>query len=94
MPAPIAVAAVGPPVMPATGPAEPPEARFIQVAALSDEGRARALASVLGEYGPAAAAPTGTGLWRVRIGPLEQAQASTLVEDVRAAGYIDARVVP
>ena len=68
-------------------------ARFIQVAALSDEGRARALASVLGDYGPAFAAPTGTGLWRVRIGPLPEAQAHALVEDVRAAGYTDARVV-
>jgi cell division septation protein DedD len=68
-------------------------ARFIQVAALSDEGRARALASVLGDYGPAFAAPTGTGLWRVRIGPLADAQAGALVEDVRAAGYTDARVV-
>jgi cell division septation protein DedD len=67
--------------------------RFIQVAALSDEGRARALASVLGDYGPAFAAPTGTGLWRVRIGPVAEAQAGALVEDVRAAGYTDARLV-
>ena len=71
-----------------------PGARFIQVAALSDEGRARALASVLGDYGPATATPTGTGLWRVRIGPLLETQAGALVEDVRAAGYTDARVVP
>jgi rare lipoprotein A len=71
-----------------------PAARFIQVAALSDEGRARALASVLGDYGPAFAAPTGTGMWRVRIGPLPEPQAGALVEDVRAAGYTDARVVP
>lgn len=70
-----------------------PGSRFIQVAALSDEGRARALASVLGDYGPAFAAPTGTGLWRVRIGPLPEAQAQVLVEDVRVAGYTDARVV-
>lgn len=80
-----------PPAPPLQG-GEP--SRFIQVAALSDEGRARALASVLGDYGPAAASPTGTGLWRVRIGPLAEAQAGALVEDVRAAGYTDARVVP
>jgi rare lipoprotein A len=67
--------------------------RFIQVAALSDEARARALASVLGDYGPAAATPTGTGLWRVRIGPLAGAQADSLLDDVRAAGWPDARVV-
>jgi rare lipoprotein A len=71
----------------------PVDARFIQVAALSDEGRAMALASVLGDYGPAAATPTGTGLWRVRIGPLDGARAGGLLEDVRAAGYADARLV-
>ncbi len=77
----------------APAPAAAPGVLFIQVAALSDEGRARALASVLGDYGPASATPTGTGLWRVRIGPLAEAQAGTLVEEVRAAGYPGARVV-
>jgi len=71
----------------------PAPARFIQVAALSDEGRARALASVMGDYGPAAATPTGTGLWRVRIGPLEPGRADSLLGDVRAAGWADARLV-
>jgi cell division septation protein DedD len=80
--------------LPAPASAAAPGGHFIQVAALSDEGRARALASVLGEYGPAFAAPTGSGMWRVRIGPLAQAQAFALVEDVRIAGYADARVVP
>jgi rare lipoprotein A len=75
-------------------PAAAPGSRFIQVAALSDEGRARALASVLADYGPASAMPTGTGLWRVRIGPLAETEAGTLVEDVRAAGYTDARLLP
>lgn len=83
--APPAVAAASRPV---TGPG-----LFIQVAALSDEARARALASVLGDFGPAFAAPTGSGLWRVRIGPLADETAADLLEDVRAAGYVEARVV-
>lgn len=92
--APIVATAALPARMPsAPDPAAGQGARFIQVAALSDEGRARALASVMGDYGPAFAAPTGTGLWRVRIGPLPEAQAQALVEDVRVAGYTDARVV-
>jgi rare lipoprotein A len=85
-------AAASPRPLPSAAPA-PVDTRFIQVAALSDEGRAKALASVLGDYGPAAATPTGTGLWRVRIGPLDGARASGLLEDVRAAGYADARLV-
>ena len=88
----VASAALPAPPAPVSN-AAAPGARFIQVAALSDEGRARALASVMGDYGPAFAAPTGTGLWRVRIGPLAEAQAHALVEDVRVAGYTDARVV-
>lgn len=91
---PIVATAVLPAPAAAAQAAAVPGARFIQVAALSDEGRARALASVLGDYGPAFAAPTGTGMWRVRIGPLPEPQAGALVEDVRAAGYTDARVVP
>jgi rare lipoprotein A len=66
---------------------------FIQVAALSDEGRARALASVLADFGPAAAVPAPNGLWRVRIGPLPPERAPRLLGDVQAAGYADARIV-
>ncbi len=66
---------------------------FIQVAALSDEGRARALASVLSDFGPAAAQQAPNGLWRVRIGPLAEGQAGTLLYDVQMAGYRDARLV-
>ncbi len=63
---PVVAPVVGPPAasagiaLPAgsPAPAAAPGARFIQVAALSDEGRARALASVLGDYGPASAMPT------------------------------------
>ncbi|MGL6043201.1 MAG: septal ring lytic transglycosylase RlpA family protein [Sandaracinobacteroides sp.] len=103
---PVAIApAVRVATVPAAAPAEaagarnivaPPEtvgARYIQVAALSDEGRARALASVLGDFGPAGAYSAPNGLWRVRIGPLEPERAAELVEDVRAAGYRDARVL-
>ena len=67
---------------------------YIQVAALSDEGRARALASVLGDYGPAAATPAPNGLWRVRIGPLDAGRASRMLWTVRSAGYPDARLMP
>lgn len=69
-------------------------ASYIQVAALSDEGRARALASVLGDYGPAAASPAPNGLWRVRIGPIAAGRADTVLWNVRAAGYADARLMP
>ncbi|TPE63600.1 septal ring lytic transglycosylase RlpA family protein [Sandaracinobacter neustonicus] len=91
-PAPAAVPAplAAPPVVVAAAPAG---GRYIQVAALSDEARARALASVLGDFGPAFAAPSGTGMWRVRIGPLADVAAADLLEDVRAAGYPQARVV-
>jgi rare lipoprotein A len=94
---PVVTAAAAPsPVMVALpAPAAPvrADARFIQVAALSDEGRARALASVLGDFGPAGAYATPNGLWRVRIGPLEAARAAELIGTVRAAGYADARIL-
>ncbi len=97
-PAPVAAPVAAAPVLAAAALPAPaaaaPGTRFVQVAALSDEARARALASVLGDYGPASAMPTGTGLWRVRIGPVAEAQARMLVDNVRAAGYTDARVVP
>lgn len=67
--------------------------RFIQVAALSDEGRAKALASVLSDFGPSAAMVAPGGLWRVRIGPLTEAQAGNTLFDVQTAGYRDARLV-
>lgn len=69
-------------------------ARYIQVAALSEESRAQALASVLADFGPAAATPTQTGLWRVRIGPVTADKAQDMLQEVRGAGYPDARLVP
>lgn len=89
--APSPVAVDLPPATPAAASAA--SARFIQVAALSDEGRARALASVLADFGPADALPAPGGLWRVRIGPLAAEQAGTVLTDVQAAGYRDARLV-
>jgi len=89
----IASAALPAPATAVQSPQPVADTRFIQVAALSSEASAKALASVLGDYGPAFAAPTGTGLWRVRIGPLAGSAADSLLDDVRAAGWPDARVV-
>lgn len=71
-----------------------PAARYVQVAALSDEGRARALASVLSDFGPAEASPTGSGLWRVRVGPVDATRADTVLWEIRTAGWADARLMP
>ena len=91
-PSPVAVA-----LPPSPSPGQPPvaglAARFIQIAALSDEGRAKALASVMSDFGPAAATQVPGGLWRVRIGPLSDALAGNVLFDVRSAGYPDARLV-
>ncbi|MGQ5701900.1 septal ring lytic transglycosylase RlpA family protein [Sandaracinobacteroides sp. A072] len=94
VPASLAMAAAlpAPAIAPAPSRAENPVAgSFIQVAALSDEGRARALASVLSDYGPSAAVPAPGGLWRVRIGPVPADRFDALLWEVRAAGYADAR---
>lgn len=71
------------------------EGRFIQVAALSDEARAKALASALSAaHGPAYANPADNGLWRVRIGPLAPDLVAGILAGVRASGFPDARLVP
>ncbi len=67
--------------------------RYIQVAALSDESRARALASVMADFGPAQATPTGSGLWRVRIGPVAADRLGAILFEVRAGGWPEALVV-
>lgn len=67
--------------------------RYIQVAALSDEGRARALASVLADYGPANATQAPNGLWRVRLGPVAAGSVEPLLFEIRTAGYREAQVV-
>jgi hypothetical protein len=48
---------------------------------------------VLEDFGPAGAYSAPNGLWRVRIGPLQPQRAAELIEDVRAAGYVDARIL-
>lgn len=67
---------------------------YVQVAALSDEGRARALVSVLGDFGQTFAARAPNGMWRVRIGPVAPDQVQRLLWNVQQAGYHDARLVP
>ena len=89
-----AVQVVQAPLVPAT--AAPPATiagRYIQVVAVSDEARAKALASVLADFGPAQALPTGSGLWRVRIGPVAADTADNVLFEVRAGGWPDARIV-
>jgi rare lipoprotein A len=77
-----------PPALAATG------TRFIQVAALSDQGRAAWLQGYLRQWGPTLTERTPAGLWRVRIGPYadDESAAATLAQ-VRAAGYSDAHMV-
>lgn len=72
----------------------PTAARYVQVAALSDEARARALASVLADFGRAEASPTGTGMWRVRVGPVDAGRADAILWEIRTAGWADARLMP
>lgn len=89
-----AVQVVQAPLVPAT--AAPPAmvaGRFIQVVALSDEAKAKALASVMADFGPAQATPTGGGMWRVRIGPVSVEEADNVLYEVRAGGWPDARIV-
>lgn len=89
-----AVLVVEAPLVPATAATTALAAgRYIQIAALSDEGRARALASVLADYGPAQATPAGSGLWRVRIGPVAAERVNGILFEVRAGGWPDARLV-
>lgn len=67
---------------------------WVQVAAVSDTGRASWLAGYLKDVGPAVVEATGTGLFRVRIGPFaDGAAAASALAQVRAAGYEEARVV-
>ncbi|MGL4542160.1 MAG: septal ring lytic transglycosylase RlpA family protein [Polymorphobacter sp.] len=67
---------------------------FIQVAAVSDQGRAQWLRGFLAPYGDVSIAAAPSGLWRIRIGPVTDADsaASTLAR-VQAAGYSDAQIV-
>ncbi len=67
---------------------------LIQVAAVADRGRAEWLKSYAAGYGPSLIEPTGSGLFRVRIGPYnDPAVATEALAKLRAAGYQDAHMV-
>ena len=87
---PIAPAAT--PVSPA-GPAQMVQ-RYIQVAAVSDMGRASWLAGFLKAFGTPVIQPVAGGLTRVRIGPYASAEdAQAALAKLKDAGYQDARIV-
>ncbi len=67
---------------------------LIQVAAVSDAGRAAWLAGYLTQFGPARVETTPGGLHRVRLGPYSStADASAALSRVHAAGYGAAWIV-
>jgi rare lipoprotein A len=66
------------------------EGRYlVQIAAFSDEDRARALAGRLG-----AAVERAGRVWRVRVGPVPAAEAQRVRDDAAARGYADAVTIP
>ncbi len=72
---------------PATGP-------LIQVAAVSDAGRAAWLAGYLSQFGPARVETTPGGLHRVRLGPFaSRPEAQSVLSRVHSAGYGEAWIV-
>lgn len=67
---------------------------LIQVAAVSDAGRAAWLVGYLSQFGPARVETTPGGLHRVRLGPFaSRADAETTLSRVRGAGYAQAWIV-
>jgi len=67
---------------------------FVQVAALSDAGRAAWLSGFLGPIGPVITERLPSGLTRVRLGPFADATSATpILARVQAAGYTDARLI-
>lgn len=94
-----AIAAVmTPPVasvaLPASAPLPVGDVRFIQVAALSDPGRISWLSGYLGAFGRVVTQAAPSGLTRVRLGPYaDEASANTVLAQLRAAGYAEARLV-
>ena len=80
--------------IPAAEPGAAPGTIFIQVAALSDGGRAEWLKGFLLGFAPAAVERSPAGLWRVRLGPFANAaDATPILARVQAAGYTEARTV-
>ncbi len=67
---------------------------FVQVAALSDQGRAAWLSGYLKPYGATVIERASAGLWRVRLGPYQsRSQATPILAQVQAAGYTAAQIV-
>jgi rare lipoprotein A len=67
---------------------------FIQVAAVSDAGRAAWLKGYLVTFAPSVVERSPGGLWRVRLGPFaSREQANPILAQVQAAGYTDARTI-
>ena len=89
-PRPVLVAVASTPVV---APAMPTPL-FVQVAALSDHGRATTLAADLESFATSNIDSTPAGVYRVRLGPFaDAAAAAKVLAEVQAAGYSDARVV-
>lgn len=101
LPAAVAVTTVAIPGGPVTiAPAAPPVVTpakgsiFVQVAALTDQGRAEFLLGSLATFGTPMTERSPAGLWRVRIGPYPtRDEATPILARVQAAGYTDARIV-
>ena len=85
------------PVMPVATvavPGAPAGTVYVQVAALSDQGRAAWLSGFLGTIGPVSTERTSSGLTRVRLGPYADVDSATAVlARVQAAGYAGARLI-
>ena len=94
-PADVPVVIAAPPgVTTTTIPTVVTSARFVQVAALSDQGRAAWLKGYLSAFGPVVTEASPAGLIRIRLGPYaDAAAADAALAQVRAAGYSDARLV-
>jgi len=74
--------------------AQAPKGPLIQVAAVSDAGRAAWLAGYLSQFGPARVETTPGGLHRVRLGPFRaRNEAEAVLSRVHAAGYGEAWIV-
>ncbi len=88
------VAVVAPPPVPVVLPAAPPGTFFVQIAAVSDQGRAEWLRGYLQTFAPTIIERSPGGLWRVRLGPFVSRDAAMpILAQVQAAGYTDARTI-
>lgn len=67
---------------------------FVQVAALADRVRAADLAADISRFGISNISRSDNGFYRVRVGPFDdEATAASVLAEVRAAGYSEARIV-